>query len=166
MPVEKLITLTPDKMGSGMYPSAEPLAGETWNTGTNVWFRELSIEQVLGRKKLANLTTASPRRSSQAMQQAFTTDQIKRVFYEDGGVINAVDNPVLGTVSTGSSHITQIASLNSSGDYDLETWGDWLFMTDGTKYTGSGSTGGLQYNKWIPSGSVASGLYQPAVEWG
>jgi hypothetical protein len=140
MPSEKLITLTPDKLSSGMFPSAEPAAGETWNSGRNVWFREMSVEQVLGRSRI---TTLIGNRPSQAMQQAFTSDGHKRLFYEDVGTINYVQdlNPTK----------TNIGSLSASGDYDMEIWGDWLFVTDGTTAPTS-TTGGLRY--WPNSGST------------
>jgi|SRR5215469_7701238 len=159
MPAEKLIDLTPDKLASGMFPSAEPASGETWNTGSNVWFRELSVEQVLGRVKAANLVSASPPRSSQAMQQQFTTDGHKRIFFEDGGIIKYIQDPVLGTVVPGAS-VNQIGTLSSTGDYDLETWGDWIAATDGTVWSstpgtppGSTATGSLQL--WKNTGSLA-----------
>jgi hypothetical protein len=117
MPSEKLITLTPDKLGGGMFPSAEAVTTETWQTGRNVWFREMSIEQVLGRQRFVKALG----RGARAIQQAFTTDGKRRVYYEDLGLIRYTSE--LGAP-------IDIGSLSNVGDYDLETWGDWLFATD------------------------------------
>lgn len=118
MAQEKLIDLPAGKLGSGVFPSQEPAAGETWRTGQNIWFREMSVEQVLGRQKIIPVLG----RSARVMTQAFTSDQHKRIYYEDFGLIRYSQD--LGAP-------IDIGSLNTAGDYDLETWGDWLIATDG-----------------------------------
>jgi hypothetical protein len=117
MASEKLIELTADKLPSGMFPSAEPAAGPTWRTGKNVWFRELNVDQVLGRQKIVGLIGG---RTSMAMNQVFTTGGVKRIYYEDFGAFFRNENGVS----------TLIDSLDVGGDYDTETWGDWLIATD------------------------------------
>lgn len=131
MATEKLIDLPADKLSSGVFPSIEPAAGETWRTGQNVWFREKSVETVLGRRKIVSALGRAPR----AMAQAFTTAGNKRIYYEDLGLIRFTQNLGLPI---------DIGSLSANGDYDLETWGDWLIATDGI--------GNLQY--WPNSGSL------------
>jgi hypothetical protein len=114
----KLMELRPGKgLDSGLNPSAEEAAGAIWREGNNVWFRETAIEHLLGRSRIVS----SISRQSQALAQAFTQAGARRLYYEDLGIINYWE---------GAASVV-IGNLSPAGDYDLETWGDWLLATDG-----------------------------------
>lgn len=123
MAQEKLIELKDDALVAGLTPSVEPTAGQLWSGGQNVWFRDLSIEQTLGRSKIVNITGRPP----QALAQAFNAPN-KSLYWENLGLIyqmNGQGNPTV------FSPPTVIGALSNVGDYWLEPWGTWLLMTDG-----------------------------------
>lgn len=114
----KLLEFRPGKgLDSGLNPSAEEASGAVWREGNNVWFRETAIEHLLGRLRVVS----SISRQSQTLAQAFTQAGARRLYFEDLGIINYWEG-------AGSVVIGNLASV---GDYDLETWGDWLLATDG-----------------------------------
>jgi hypothetical protein len=117
MPSEKLIEFLPGKgLDSGVFPSSEHASGDIWQTGLNMWFRERTLEHLLGRQKILPLIA----RASQSMAQALTQAKAKRLYWEDFGTINYWEG--MGAVTIGG--------LDPGGDFDMETWGDWLIATD------------------------------------
>ena len=123
MAQEKLLELTIGKgLEAGLTPSVEPTAGQVWSGGQNVWFRDLSVEQVLGRSKILNQTG----RASQFLAQAFNSPT-KSLYFENSGIVyqlNGTSNPTV----FGSPQI--VAGLDGGGNYWLEPWGTWLLITD------------------------------------
>lgn len=123
MAAEKLVELKDDALVAGLTPSVEPTAGQLWSAGRNMWFRDLSIEQVLGMQKVIGITG----RPAQGLAQAFNFPN-KSLYWENLGLIyqmNGVGNPTV------FSSPQVIAGLSNVGDYWLEPWGTWLMMTDG-----------------------------------
>lgn len=113
----KLIELRPGKgLEGGVNPSAEEASGAVWRDCNNAWFRETAVEHALGRQRII----PSISRQSKALAQAFTQAGVRRLYYEDLGIINRWEG-VSASV---------IGNLSSTGDYDLEPWGDWLLATD------------------------------------
>jgi len=122
MAQEKLVEVKDEMLVQGLYTSAEPTAGQIWNTGTNIWFRDLSVEQVLGRNKILAITGRPPL----ALAQAFNAPN-KSLYFENLGIIyqlNGTGNPTV----FGSP--VPIAALATTNDYWLEPWGTFLLMTD------------------------------------
>jgi hypothetical protein len=106
-----------------MFPAAEPSSSTVWNSSTNAWYRDLSIEQILGRSKKVSIIG----RPSRFLTQAFNSPN-KTLYYENAGTvyyINGTGDPtVFGTPQI-------IDSLDANGSYWFEPWGNWLAMTDG-----------------------------------
>jgi len=124
MSSEKLLDLMVGKgLEGGIFPSAEPTAGVVWNSSLDVWFRDLSIEQTLGRVKKLDLIW----RPARFLTQAFNNPN-KTLYYENAGAVygvNATGNPSVFSAPY------FIGALDVNGDYWLEPWGNWLAMTDG-----------------------------------
>lgn len=124
MPTEKLIDLKAGKgLEAGIFPSAEPTAGQLWNKGQNIWFRELSIEQILGRQKIVSL----PLGQATFLTQAFNFGTKSLYFVSQGivFVIKASGNPTVFAAPE------IIGELTMGADVWLEPWGTWLLATDG-----------------------------------
>ena len=123
MAQEKLIEVKDDALFQGLYLSAEPTAGQIWKQGRNIWFRDLSLEQLLGKQKIVNITGRPPL----ALAQAFNFPN-KSLYWENLGLVyqmNGVGNPpVFGAPNA-------IVGLATTNSYWLEPWGRWLLMTDG-----------------------------------
>lgn len=133
MPSERLIELRPGKgLDSGLYPSAEAAAGAIWRTGLNMWFRPLGVHHAPGRQFITKVIGRQP----QAAAQAFTQAGVRRLYFEDLGVVNYWEgaNPF------------QIGAISSAGSPDFETWGDWLLATD--------NVGNIQI--WKNAGALAT----------
>jgi hypothetical protein len=123
MATEKLLELVIGKgLEAGLTPSVEPTAGQVWSGGSNVWFRDLSVEQVLGRSSILSLSG----RPSQFLAQAFNAPN-KSLYFESSGIIyqmNGTGNPTV----FGAPQI--VAGVDGGGNYWLEPWGTWLLITD------------------------------------
>src|SRR6516162_4796228 len=122
MAQEKLIEVGLENLAQGLYPSAEPTAGQVWSNGSNMWFRDLSVEQILGNAKILNITGRPPRALAQALNSP-----TKSLYYESFGIVyqmNGTGNPTVFTPPVG------IVGLADSPDYWLEPWGTWLAVTD------------------------------------
>lgn len=116
MPSSELIVARPDSgLVAGIMPSIEPASGAIWKISKNCWFREASIENNLGRTRVAATTL-----QTRFLANAFTAAGQKRLFYEDSGVVRYYN----GTTTVA------VDSLANNGTYWLEPWGDWLLATD------------------------------------
>lgn len=111
-----LLDLMPSKgLNSGLFPSADPVAGAVWRDGRNVWFKELGVEMLLGRQKITSTVSGSPR----AISQAFV-EGVNRIYYEDGGNVYYWN----GTAQV------PMDNLSTSGSFWFEPYGNFLLATD------------------------------------
>jgi hypothetical protein len=145
MPTSKLIEIVPGKgLDVGVFPSAEDTARSFgWVDARNAWFRDLHIEHMPGQRKIEKIISRQPK----ALAQAYVNG-VKRLFYEDGGIISYID--------TGVGPPVVIGTLNSfSQSYWLEPWGEYLIASDNIS----------QLQLWAGSGTfipIAGSQFQTA----